>query len=504
MSKPLVLCILDGYGLGKKYAGNAIALSNSPTMEMLKNKYPWKGTEASGTAVGLPANQFGNSEVGHLSIGAGRTVFTGLSLINESIKNKDYGKIVAFKDAFNHVNKNKSTLHIMGLLSPGGVHSHEEHIFELLRIASKNVDHVVFHAFGDGRDVAPRSIKTSLLKLQTLINKSKNIELGVIAGRFYAMDRDKRWERINKAYEALTLNTAPTFNGWENYIDAQYKANISDEFIIPARNIEAKHSLIKDNDAIIFANFRPDRARELSHYLINSKYYDNNPEHRAKNLWLTIMMNYEGIKANAIAFPPTKINNCLGKVLEDNNVKQLRIAETEKYAHVTFFFDGGEELKFKNEKKVLIPSPKVETYDLKPEMSAIGITDALLQELPNHEVVILNYANADMVGHTGNLKATIKACEVIDTQIKRLYEKVKELDGTLIITADHGNAEIMLDENGEVVTKHSSSLVPLLITNNNIQFKNDTPKLSDIAPTILDILGIDQPVEMTGHSVIKK
>ncbi len=504
MSKPLVLCILDGYGLGKKYAGNAIELSNSPTMEMLKNKYPWKGTEASGKAVGLPAGQFGNSEVGHLSIGAGRTVFTGLSLINESISNKDYGKIKAFNQAFDHANKNKSTLHIMGLLSPGGVHSHEEHIFELLKIASKKVDHVVFHAFGDGRDVAPRSVKTSLTKLQAIIDSHKNIELGVVAGRFYAMDRDKRWERINKAYEALTLDTAPTFDGWNDYVDSQYAAKINDEFIVPARNSKATHSLIKDNDSIIFANFRPDRARELSHYLIGSSYYDSNPKHRAKNLWLTIMMNYEGIKANAIAFPPTKIENCLGKVLESNNIKQLRIAETEKYAHVTFFFDGGEELAFKNEEKVLIPSPKVETYDMAPEMSAIGITDALLEELPKHDVVILNYANADMVGHTGDLKATIKACEVIDTQIKRLYEKVESLGGTLIITADHGNAEIMLDDNGEVVTKHSSSLVPLLITNSNIQFKKITPKLSDIAPTMLDILGIEKPVEMTGQSVIKK
>lgn len=513
MKKPLVLAILDGYGLNDSKHGNAIYSAKKPNLDYLFANYPWTKLEAAGSAVGIPDGQFGNSEVGHLTIGAGRVVYTGLSLINKVVSDHELDQVVAFQNAFNCVKKHNSSLHIVGLLSPGGVHSHQSHIFELIKVASKDVSKVFVHVITDGRDVAPQSAIEYLNQLNEIIKSCPNVEIATIAGRFYSMDRDARWNRVERSYEMMLggKETEPTkdgkpaeFSNVIDYVNTQYANGITDEFIEPACN-KKRDGFIKDNDAVIFANFRPDRARELTHLLKKSSYYDFDPKERRKNLFVVSMMKYEGIDSvDEIAFDSTEIKMPLGEVLADNGLSQLRLAETEKYAHVTFFFDGGKEVDYKNEEKILVSSPKVETYDLAPGMSAREITDKFIENAKNFDVVIMNYANADMVGHTGIFEKAVESIEILDEQIGRLFKKIEELGGQLLITADHGNAEIMLDDKNNVVTKHTSSPVPFIITNKDIKFKNVTGGLSNVAGTMLDLLNIPVPSVMDQSLIAKK
>lgn len=499
--KPVVLAILDGYGHSETTKGNAIFNANTPYMDKIVKEFPHTYVQASGSYVGLPDGQIGNSEVGHLNIGAGRIVYTGLSLINNDIKTKKFESNQGLLKAIEHAKKNNSHFHVMGLLSPGGVHSNQSHIFEIIRIANMNGLKPIVHVFGDGRDVAPASIKEYLDELLDVCSKN-NGTIASIAGRFYAMDRDKRWDRTKLAYDNLLGISSNIFKDVKQYVDQQYAQNINDEFLVPAR-IENKDLMIKNNDAIVFANFRPDRARQLSHLFCGSTIYDEKNEHPLSNIFFGIMMNYEGITPSIVLFPSVAVKKTLGEVLEKEGLKQLRIAETEKYAHVTFFFDGGIEIDFNNEQKVLIDSPKVKTYDEKPEMSAEKIADKLIEILDQFDVVILNFANADMIGHTGMYDKAVQAIECLDKQLIRIDHKLQELNGVMFITADHGNAEEMLDENNNVVTKHSTNPVIFACTDKSIKL-SDGGALGNIAPTILDYLGIKKPEEMSCESLLKK
>lgn len=500
--KPVLLAILDGYGFSKKEKGNAILKAKTPFMDKLISSFDHTYIEASGEFVGLPENQIGNSEVGHLTIGAGRIIYTGLSLINNDIKTKQFDKNPGLLEAINHAKKNNSNFHIMGLLSPGGVHSNQEHIFEIVRIVSENGLKPIVHVFGDGRDVAPTSIIEYLQKLQAVCQRYHGT-IATISGRYYAMDRDKRWDRTKKAYDNLLGISENIFTDPIQYINDQYKKDINDEFLEPAR-IADKSKMIQNNDAIIFANFRPDRARQLSHLFCGSTIFDEKNDHPLSNTFFGIMMNYEGITPNVVLFPKITISNTLGEVFEKNNIKQLRIAETEKYAHVTFFFDGGVEVDFNNEKKILVNSPKVNTYDEKPEMSAEEITNKLIENLSDFDVVILNFANADMVGHTGVFDKAVLAIEFLDKQLERISQKINELNGVMFITADHGNAEEMLDDNNNVVTKHTTSPVIFISNDHNVKFKNIKGSLANVAATILDYMNLPIPSEMSESLLLKK
>ncbi|MDR0739317.1 MAG: 2,3-bisphosphoglycerate-independent phosphoglycerate mutase [Mycoplasmataceae bacterium] len=501
--KKIILIIMDGVGIRKVREGNAVALAKKPNLDMLIDKYPHTQLLASEEAVGLPKGQMGNSEVGHLNIGAGRIVYTGLSLINKDLQTGNFYQNKAFLAAIEHVKKHNSKLHIMGLASFGGVHANLNHTIGIFKIASENKINTIFHAFGDGRDVPPKTLlddfKTAILPAL----KSCNIKLGVIAGRYYAMDRDKRWGREELAYQALIGNPQHTYADPFAYIQEMYNKDITDEFIMPALNNSYPKEMvsIQDNDAVIFVNFRPDRAREMSHMIFGSTYYEYTPSIRRHDLFYVTMMAYEGIKPSMIAYPPTKLKNVLGEVLANNQLSQLRIAETEKYAHVTFFFDGGEEINYPLETKIIVPSPKIAAYDLKPEMSAPEVCNKLLENMLNNDVIICNFANGDMVGHTGNLQATIRAIETVDTMIGKIYQKAIENNYTLFVTADHGNADEEIDEHGNKVTAHTLSPVPFIVTDTNIKLKNNG-KLSNIAPTMLDYMGVPIPKEMDEPSLI--
>lgn len=504
MHKKVLLAILDGYGISNAIYGNAVQNANTPMLDELINSYPCVLLDASGEAVGLPMGQIGNSEVGHLNIGAGRVVYTGLSLINQHIKDRSFFANKAFLKTIEHVEKNHSKIHLIGLFSNGGVHSHNEHLLALIELFSKHAK-VVLHLFGDGRDVAPCSLKQDLEKLMIFLKNYPNVVIGTIGGRYYGMDRDERWDREMIAYKALLGVSKNKFNDPIGYIETQYQNQITDEFIYPAinANLNSDQFALNNNDGVIFFNFRPDRARQMSHLIFNSNYYNYQPElKRKENLFFVTMMNYEGIVPSEFAFPPQTIKNSLGEVIANNNLKQLRIAETEKYAHVTFFFDGGFEVNLSNETKTLIPSLKVATYDLAPEMSCKAITDALLEKLNNFDFTVLNFANPDMVGHTGNYQACIKALEALDVQIKRIVDFCKANQITMFLTADHGNAEVMIDNNNNPVTKHTINPVPFVCTDKNVNF-NQTGILANIAPTILEYLNLSKPKEMTAKSLLK-
>lgn len=498
--KPIVLTILDGFGERESEHGNAIKNSSTPCYDSLIKMYPHTYLDASGSSVGLPEGQIGNSEVGHLNIGAGRIVYTGLSLINKDIEDKVFDTNPVIINAIQHAIKNKSKFHIMGLFSNGGVHSNQQHIFKLIEIANTYNIVPIIHLFGDGRDVAPQTIKNDIAKLFELLNSVKG-KIGTISGRFYAMDRDKRFDRTELAYNTLLGKNKNFYTNIIEYIDSQYEKKNYDEFLEPA-TLNDESVFISDNDSIIFANFRPDRARQLSHMFMGSSLYDYEPKYKLSNLYFATMMNYEGINPSGILYPKVIPQNTIGRVLEKNNLKQLRIAETEKYAHVTFFMDGGEEINLENEDKILIPSPSVKTYDLSPNMSCVEITDKLIEVIDKYDVVILNYANPDMIGHTGDYQKTIQSLECLDKQLLRLYEKVSQLGGTMFITADHGNAEEMIDNDGAPITKHTTNKVPFIITDNKIQLM-DKGNLSNIAPTLLDYIDIDKPKEMVSKSLIK-
>ena len=494
--KPILLCILDGVGIRKSKDGNALNKANTPNLNKLFSEFPYSILKASEEAVGLPKGQMGNSEVGHINIGTGRIPMLSLNIINEALKKEKVKENKEYKALIKHIKKYNSNLHICGLLSDGGIHSHIDHLLKLIDILKDENINVYYHIFTDGRDTKEKEALKFINKLEEKIKETNLGEIATISGRYYAMDRDNRWDRIEKTYKVMT-EEGNIYN-IENKIKEEYQENITDEFIKP---FKTNKITIKENDGILVFNFRPDRLRELFTALTNPSFNEFERKY-IKNLKLVTMMPVDKDVIYTSLFNHPKITNYLGEVLAKNNLKQLRIAETEKYAHVTYFFDGENKTKLKNCDQILIPSPKVKTYDLKPEMSAYEITDTLIDKLKDYDVVILNFANGDMVGHTGNFEATVKAIEAIDNCIGKIYEKIKELNGTLIITADHGNCDYMQDENKDIITSHSISPVPFLITDKNIQLTNG--KLADIAPTILTLLNIKLPKEMTGEILIMK
>ena len=500
MKKPIVLAILDGYGLRKETHGNAVALAKNPIFTELWNNYPHTTLTASGQLVGLPKGQMGNSEVGHMNIGAGRIVYQPLEMINKSIEDKELFQNEEIKEVMNHVKKNASKLHLMGLVSDGGVHSHINHLLALLDMCKlEGINNVYLHLFTDGRDVPPKSAYTYIEKVEEKLKELGFGQIASISGRYYAMDRDNNYDRLIKAYDVIVNNKGEVNDSPKQYIEKSYKEEIIDEFFLPAKFIEQGN--IEENDGVIAFNFRKDRLRELMTAITNPTAVEMETVTFNNLKTLTMMPVVESVKAPH-AFSDPVLTNILGEYIEKQNLSQLRIAETEKYAHVTFFFDGGKEIDYRNEKKILIPSPKVATYDLKPEMSADKVTENLLTELGNADLVILNFANGDMVGHTGVLEAAIKAVETVDKNLKLIYDKVMELGGILIVTADHGNCEEMLDDNDNIVTSHTTNPVPFIITKKDIKLHEG--KLGDIAPTILDLMNLEKPIEMTGESLIEK
>lgn len=503
MKKPIALVILDGWGCNKPYEFNAIHLANTPNMDRYFNEYPNTKLHTSGLAVGLPDGQMGNSEVGHLNIGAGRVVYQALTRITKSIEDGDFFTNDALIKAVKNAKKSNSALHLMGLFSPGGVHSHTEHLKGLLQLAKKeNLEKVYIHAFLDGRDTAPNSAIDYVKDMEAYIEKEQVGQIASISGRYYAMDRDKRWDRVEKAYNNLVKADGIKATSAVAALEASYKVDVNDEFVLPTMiNPEAT---VKDNDSIIFFNFRPDRAREITRAFMDETFEHFDRE--KKELTYVCMTEYDKTIENvSVAFKPESLQNTLGEYLSKQGKTQLRIAETEKYAHVTFFFNGGVEEAEEGESRVLINSPSVATYDLKPEMSAYEVTEALEAELDKdiHDVIILNFANPDMVGHTGVVSAAIKAVETVDTCMARVVDKVLEKGGTLLVTADHGNAEEMINETtGNPQTAHTTFDVPLLMIGTEKELR-DNGKLCDLAPTLLELMKLDVPEEMTGKSLLK-
>ena len=500
--KPVVLAILDGVGIRKEKRGNAFKQAYTPIFNNLIKKYPHSKLLASGEAVGLPKGQMGNSEVGHLNIGAGRIVYQPLEIINKAIKDKSILTNKKILNVIKHVKKENSNLHILGLLSDGGVHSHINHLIAMLDIAKENnLEKVYFHIFSDGRDTSPTSAKVYLEKLLQAIKEQGLGKISTISGRYYAMDRDKRWERTKLAYDALVLGQGEKEKDPLKVIKQSYEKEIFDEFILP--NVINEEGIIQDNDGLIFANFRPDRATQILTALTNSSFKDFEIK-KLKNIKLVSLMPCAGSIIGDHAYQMENIKNSLGVYLSTLSFSQLRIAETEKYAHVTYFFDGGKEKVLEGCTRILIPSPKVKTYDLKPEMNIYQVTDRLLEEINTngYDLIILNYANPDMVGHTGNLEKTIIAVEAVDENLGRIYKKIKEKEGLLIVTADHGNCEYMLDDKGNIITSHTTNKVPFIICDKAYQVKDG--KLGDIAPTILKLMKIEIPKEMTGEVLIEE
>jgi 2,3-bisphosphoglycerate-independent phosphoglycerate mutase len=509
MNKKLtMLMILDGFGINDNEKGNAVKLANTPNIDRLMKTCPTTEVYTSGLNVGLPDGQMGNSEVGHTNIGAGRIVYQELTRITKSIEDGDFFSIPEFVEAIENCKKNNSKLHIMGLLSDGGVHSHIRHLFALLELAKRrDFEDVYVHCFLDGRDTPPASAEGYIMQLEEKMKEKEVGRIASISGRFYAMDRDKRWQRVKKTYDALVNGTGEKATSAVTAIESSYQKEIFDEFVEPTVivNGEAPIATIEKNDSVIFFNFRPDRAREITRTLVDKEF--NEFETKDLNLYFVCMTPYDETMPNVkVAFKKEPLKNTFGEYISNNGLTQLRIAETEKYAHVTFFFNGGEEKQYKGEDRILVPSPKVETYDLKPEMSAIEVTDKVVEAIKSekYDSIILNYANPDMVGHTGNLEASIKAIETIDNCVGRVIEEINKVNGICLITADHGNSEQMIDyKTGEPHTAHTTNPVPLILVGmEGVTLK--TGKLADLAPTMLDIMGLKKPDEMTGESIIVK
>lgn len=506
--KPVMLMILDGFGIAPKSEGNAVSLAKKPNFDRLLEKYPHSELQASGLFVGLPDGQMGNSEVGHLNIGAGRIVYQELTRITKSIADGDFFTNESLVKAMENAKKTDGALHLMGLLSDGGVHSHIDHLKGLLEFAKKaGVQNVYVHAFMDGRDVPPSSGKEFIEKTEAMMAEVGVGKIATVSGRYYAMDRDNRWERVELAYNAMVLGQGETANSATEAIEKSYHDDKTDEFVLPTviekdGNPVAK---IKNGDSVIFFNFRPDRAREITR-AINDKVFDGFKREALDLTFVTMTQYDKTLEGVEVAFKPQTLANTLGEYVSDKGLNQLRIAETEKYAHVTFFFNGGVEKENENEERALIPSPKVSTYDLKPEMSAYEVTEELIKRLDSdkYDMVILNFANPDMVGHTGVVDAAIKAIEAVDECLGKVVDKVLEKDGTVFITADHGNAETMIDfSTGNPFTAHTTQPVPFLWVSNNTDGKTiKDGKLADIAPTMLNVLGLEAPAEMTGENLI--
>lgn len=508
--KPVMLMILDGFGLSNDINSSAILKANTPKLDEIFKNYPKTSLGASGLDVGLPDGQMGNSEVGHLNIGAGRIVYQELTRITKSINDGDFFENEILVAAMQHAINNNSALHIMGLLSDGGVHSHISHLFALIDMAKKyGINNLYIHCFLDGRDVPPRCALKYIEELQKHIANVSLGKIGIISGRYYAMDRDKRFERIELAYDALTLGNGIKADSPISAIEQAYKRDENDEFVLPTVIDDGSGFMpIKDNDSVIMFNFRPDRARQITRTFVApaSDFDGFNRKVVLNNLCYVCMTQYDATMPNVmVAYPPQTLANTFGAYIADKGLRQLRIAETEKYAHVTFFFNGGVEAPERNEDRILIPSPKVATYDLKPEMSAYEVKDRVIEEINKdiYDVIVLNFANADMVGHTGIMDAAISAIEALENCVPPIIDAILEKDGQILLTADHGNADCMLDSKGNVVTAHSLNPVPLLYIANQKRNLADGGILADIAPTLLDMLNLSKPKEMEGISLLK-
>ncbi|SMO65138.1 2,3-bisphosphoglycerate-independent phosphoglycerate mutase [Melghirimyces algeriensis] len=507
--KPVALIILDGFGLRKEVHGNAVAQAHKPHFDRLWSQYPHTTLQASGRAVGLPEGQMGNSEVGHLNIGAGRVVYQDLTRVSQSIEEGSFFDNETFLGAIQHVKAKQSKLHLYGLLSDGGVHSHIEHLFALLELAKKEgLKEVYVHAFLDGRDVAPDSGIRYIQQLQEKMDQLGVGQIATVQGRYYAMDRDNRWNRTEKAYRAMVYGEGPTYQDPVQAVKESYEKSIFDEFVMPTVIVGSDKKpvgLIQSDDAIIFYNFRPDRAIQISLAFTNKDFrgFDRG-DGRPENLYYVCLTQFSETVDGYVAYKPTDLDNTYGEVLSQQDLKQLRIAETEKYPHVTFFFNGGREEPFPGEDRLLIDSPKVATYDLKPEMSAYEVTEALLQKLgeETYDSIILNFANPDMVGHSGKLEPTVRAVEAVDECLGRIMNALDDMGGTAMVIADHGNADMVLNEKNEPVTSHTTFPVPCIVTDPSVTLR-EGGVLADVAPTLLQLLDLPQPEEMTGCSLIE-
>ncbi len=504
MKKPVALLILDGYGYNSEEKGNAIKAVSNKYIDSLLQKYPNTLINASGMAVGLPDGQMGNSEVGHTNIGAGRIVYQELTRITKAINDGDFFQNEVLLQAMENCKKNGTALHLMGLLSDGGVHSHNTHLYGLLELAKKNgVKDVYVHCFLDGRDVPPSSAKEYLAQLEDKMQEIGVGKIATIMGRYYAMDRDNRWERVEKAYNAMVKGVGETAVSADAAITASYQNEVVDEFVLPTVIDGAK--TISENDSVIFFNFRPDRAREITRTFVDEAF--SGFERTFFPLFYVCMTQYDATMPNvSVAYKPQSLKNTFGEYISDKGLKQLRIAETEKYAHVTFFFNGGVEAEFKGEDRALIASPKVATYDLQPEMSAYEVKDEVLKRINSdqYDVIILNYANCDMVGHTGVFDAATSAVKAVDECMKETVEAILQKGGIAVITADHGNADLMFSDEEGIVTAHTTNPVPLIVCGAGDVTLKEGGCLADVCPTMLHLMGLPQPEEMTGQSLIIK
>jgi 2,3-bisphosphoglycerate-independent phosphoglycerate mutase len=506
---PVILVILDGFGINPRKEGNAVANARKPNLDALLRDYPNSRLSMSGLDVGLPADQMGNSEVGHMILGAGRIVYQDLTLIHKDIDEGNFYKNRILLDSLRKTKEKSSRLHLLGLLGDGGVHSHQRHMEGLIEMARREkIDNVYLHLFLDGRDTPPNSAEQFILDLNEKLKASPNVKIATVIGRYYAMDRDKRWDRVEKAYVCLTEGIGNKASSALEAIRNSHKEKVTDEFVLPTVIDDVMpEGLIRDGDGVIFFNFRADRARELTRAFTEDDFKEFPRKRRINLSTYTTMTQYDETFNVPVAYPPRELRRILGEIASQAGIRQLRIAETEKYAHVTYFFNGGEESKFPGEERIMIPSPKdVATYDLKPEMSARPVTEALTKYLREQDVglVIANYANADMVGHTGNFEASVRAVEVIDECLGRVIDAAISKKGKVIITADHGNIEQLIDyDTGMPHTAHTMNLVPvILVDEERKKCRLNQGSGIDIAPTILQLLGLPQPQEMTGHSLI--
>jgi len=509
MKKPVMLLILDGWGYRQNITkDNAIENGQTPNWHELIKTCPHGFVETSGLDVGLPDGQMGNSEVGHMNLGAGRVVMQDLPKIDLACQDGSLAKNKVLLELIEDLKKTNGVCHLMGLMSPGGVHSHQNHISKLAEILSQNGVKVAVHAFMDGRDTPPQSGKSFLEEFENSIKDLKNVKVATISGRFYAMDRDKRWDRVEKAYNNIISADGKRFANAVEAMDATYADNVTDEFVVPC--VVGDYQGANDGDAVLMANFRADRAREILYALVDEPFEGFERKKRVKFVASVGMAEYsvDHNRFMKTLFAPEELKDIFGQIVSENGLTQLRIAETEKYAHVTFFFNGGEEREFKGESRILIPSPKVATYDLKPEMSVYEVTDKLVDAIENHkfDVIICNFANGDMVGHTGIMDAALKAVAAVDENLGRVMKAIKKADGVLLVTADHGNVEKMIDEKtGQPYTAHTVGKVQVALYNgpDNIKGLKDG-RLADISPTLLDLLGLKQPAAMTGKSLLEK
>ena len=502
MKKPLVLMILDGFGIAP-VEGNAIAAANKPNLDKIFAENPHTQIGASGMDVGLPDGQMGNSEVGHTNIGAGRIVYQELTRITKSAQDGDMDKNEALLKAMNNAKDNGKALHFMGLLSDGGVHSHNSHLYALLEMAKRvGVEKVFVHCFMDGRDVPPSSGKDYVADLLKKLDEIGVGKVATVMGRYYAMDRDNRWERVEKAYAAMVYGEGEQAECPLCAMQNSYDKEVTDEFVVPT--VVKGAEPISEGDSVIFYNFRPDRAREITRTLVDPDFTGFERKKGFFPLTYVCMTQYDATMPNVeVAYKPESLVNTFGEYISNKGLTQLRIAETEKYAHVTFFFNGGVEKQYPGEDRILVKSPAVATYDLQPEMSAYEVTDKMVEAVKSgkYDALILNYANCDMVGHTGVFEAAVKAVEAVDTCVGRVVEAVKEMGGCVLLTADHGNADKMVDEDGTPFTAHTTNPVPFCVINHPCQLR-EGGRLADIAPTMLKVLGLEQPAEMTGESII--